>query len=223
VGRVAIHPSRLTSDFSIQERTDPLVEKARSSIHAELRRRTAFVHRQLEDQLDLLGPSLSTRRYRLVLEAFYGFYDPLETGLARLAPSSPPLTFPLATRTVLLEHDLVALGASPRRMPELPRCSDLPALTRSEHLAGCLYVLEGACLGGQVIARALARNLGMTKDSGAAFFFGDGERTIGRWHRVLGWLDGFGSSTASTEGIVVSACETFRALGRWTQMQGASR
>jgi heme oxygenase len=37
----------------------------------------------------------------------------------------------------------------------LGACTDLPQLCRREQLAGCLYVVEGACLGGQLVTRAL--------------------------------------------------------------------
>ncbi len=171
----------------------------------------------------MLGSAMSVDRYRRVLQAFYGFYEPLEQQLARVARASPPLGFPLAERSVLLARDLVELGTPSHDISELPRCGNLPALSRCEHLAGCLYVIEGASLGGQIIARALARNLGVTKGGGGAFFFGDGERTAGRWKRVLRWLDEVASSGAFTDDVVSSACETFRALARWTKDRGAGR
>jgi heme oxygenase len=50
-------------------------------------------------------------------------------------------------------------------------------------------VLEGACLGGQVIAPVLQRRLGVAEGSGASFFVGDGAATAARWARVVAWLD----------------------------------
>ena len=180
------------------------------------------MHHRLEAQLALLDPQLSIHRYQQVLQAFYGFYAPVEAGLARLAAAGPPLGFPLRARAALLESDLLALGASRPELAELPRCADLPRLSCREDLAGCLYVLEGASLGGQVIAPVLQRRLGLAKGSGASFFAGDAEATAARWTGVLGWLEGLSGTGARSDEIVAAACATFQALGRWVERQGAS-
>ena len=131
-----------------------------SPLRQELRRETADLHRRLEIDLGLLESELSLDRYRRVLEFFFGFYAPIEAGLARVASAGPPLGLPLRARTALIESDLLSLGLSRREIADLPRCADLPRLSCPEDLAGCLYVLEGACLGGQVIAPALRERLG---------------------------------------------------------------
>jgi heme oxygenase len=200
---------------------------ARSPLHAQLRAATAALHGQLESQLDLLGAALSMRRYRRVLEVFLGFYSPVEAQLRLLAPAAPPLGVPLQARALLLQRDLVALGMTPADLTALPQCGALPRLHEPEHMAGCLYVLEGASLGGRIIARALDQRLALRNDSGAAFFGGDGAGTAVRWKRVLRWLEEFADSGAGDgarpEKIVASACETFSALARWLQLQGISR
>jgi heme oxygenase len=98
-----------------------------------------------------------------VLETFYGFYVPVEIDVTRLAAAEPPLGFPLRARAELIERDLLALGRSPADLSALPLCSDRPQLSCVEDLAGCLYVLEGACLGGQVVNALLHRRLGLAK------------------------------------------------------------
>jgi heme oxygenase len=104
----------------------------------------------------------------------------------------------------------------------LPRCAELPRLERSENLAGCLYVLEGACLGGQMIAPALHRRLGVARESGASFFAGDGEATSARWRIVIRWLEGLVDAGAPSEPIVASARECFLTLSLWVKQKGAS-
>jgi heme oxygenase len=94
-------------------------------------------------------------------------------------------------------------------------CSDRPELSCFEDLAGCLYVLEGACLGGQVLVPILHRRLGLAKDSGAAFFAGDEERTLPRWTFVVAWLDGLPRKGASSAKIISAAKATFAAFARW--------
>ncbi|HXU00483.1 MAG TPA: biliverdin-producing heme oxygenase [Polyangia bacterium] len=193
-----------------------------SLLHRQLRHETAGLHQRLDERLTLLDPHLSIDRYRQVLQVFLGFYVPVEAGLARLAlAAGSPLGFPLRARADLIERDLIALGASPRQIAELPRCADLPRLLSLEDLAGCVYVLEGACLGGQVIAPALHRRLGLAKENGASFFIGDAEVTSARWRSVLSWLESLPSAGARSEDIVASACATFSALIEWETRQGA--
>jgi heme oxygenase len=184
---------------------------------------TQALHERLDAELGLLEPGLTIHRYGRVLRAFHGFYAPVEAGLLRLAAASPPIGFPLRARSELIERDLRALGLSRPEIAALPRCTDLPRLACPEDLAGCLYVLEGACLGGQVIARALRRRFGLTEVTGISFFMGDAEATATRWIVVVTWLDGVGREGARTEEIVATARATFQTLARWLEQQGASR
>ena len=192
-----------------------------TSVRQRLKRETAAVHQHLEAQLGLLDPSLDVHRYRRVLETFYGFYVPVEVDVTRLAAAEPPLGFPLRARAELIERDLLALGRSPAELAALPLCSDRPEPSCFEDLAGCLYVLEGACLGGQVLSPLLHRRLGLAKGSGAAFFAGDEEWTLPRWTGVVTWLDGLPHTGASTAKIITAAKATFDALARWAA--GCSR
>jgi heme oxygenase len=194
-----------------------------SRLHQQLKRETAGLHQRLEAKLGLFEPEFSIQRYVQVLQIFHGFYAPVEAGLLRLTAVGPPLGFPLRARSELIETDLLALGLSRRELAELPRCTNLPRLSCPEDLAGCLYVLEGACLGGQVIAPTLRQRLGVDKDSGASFFVGDAEATSARWILVLTWLDALVCAGARSDEVAASACATFLTLARWVEQQGASQ
>jgi heme oxygenase len=185
-----------------------------SPLRQALKRDTAELHRRLEIDLGLLEFELSVERYRRVLELFFGFYAPVEAGLALAGRA---LGLPLRDRTTLLESDLLRLGLSGRELADLPRCANLPRLSSLEDLAGCLYVLEGACLGGQVIAPTLRERLGVGKDSGAAFFTGDAEGTAARWRLFLAWLEDLANARAGTSEIVASARATFLAFAQWVE------
>jgi len=191
-----------------------------TSLRHRLKRETAAAHQRLEAQLGLLDPGLDVPRYLRVLSTFYGFYVPLETDLARLAAAELPLGFPLRARAGLIERDLLALGRSPADLSALPLCRDRPQLSCVEDLAGCLYVLEGACLGGQVVSSLLHRRLGLAKESGAAFFAGDGEGTLPRWTVVVAWLEGLPRTGASTARIISAATATFDGFARWAAVVG---
>ena len=186
-----------------------------TSLRRRLKRETTAVHQHLETQLGLLDPSLGMHGYRSVLETFYGFYVPVEIDVTRLAAAEVPLGFPLRARAELIERDLLALGQSPADIAALPLCSDRTELSCVEDLAGCLYVLEGACLGGQVLSPLLHRRLGLAKESGAAFFAGEGEGTLPRWTVIVAWLDGLPRTGASTAKIISTATATFDAFARW--------
>jgi heme oxygenase len=191
--------------------------KGDSPIRQELKRETADLHRRLEMAVGLLESELSIERYRRVLELFFGFYAPIEAGLARAASAGPPLGLPLRARSALIESDLLSLGVSRGEIADLPRCADLPSLSCAEELAGCLYVLEGACLGGQMIAPVLRERLGVAKDSGAAFFTGDAEGTRARWGLFVAWLEALARAGTATGPIVASARATFLAFARWVE------
>jgi heme oxygenase len=191
-----------------------------STIHAQLRSATKAAHLELERNLALTGPDVCLVRYTRIIELFYGFYRPVEAGLERLNILAPARTFPLRARTELLKCDLLALGLAARAISELPTCADLPNLHEPEHFAGCLYVLEGASLGGQIITRTLGDRLELTNHRGMAFFDGDGTSTVARWRGVLEWLEHVSRSGLRVEEIVTSACETFSSLINWAHAQG---
>jgi heme oxygenase (biliverdin-IX-beta and delta-forming) len=192
-----------------------------STLHARLRTATAAVHLELERHLALLGPETSILRYTRIITLFYGFYRPVEAGLERLDARAPARDFPLRARTRLLERDLLALGLGVQTISELPTCHELPILAEPEHFVGCLYVLEGASLGGQVITRTLRERLDLADRSGLAFFAGDGAAaTVARWRSVLHWLDHINPSALRMEQIVASAHATFSSLLNWTRIQG---
>lgn len=191
-----------------------------ATLHAQLRSATSELHLELERQLALLSGDLSIGRYSRIIALFYGFYCPMEARLQRLKTLVPCLRFRLRERTGLLKRDLLALGWGVQAIGELPSCADLPDLSAPEHFAGCLYVLEGASLGGQVITRHLRERFELTDHGGTAFFAGDGAATAARWKCVLEWLEHVSHSGLRAEQIVTSACETFRALANWARVRG---
>lgn len=195
-------------------------ERGRAPIHAALRARTADLHREVEARLDLLAPDLSLDRYRRTLALLLRFYAPLEVRLAQTLEL--PTWLPFRVRSPLLHADLVALG-TPALTASAPMCDELPALPDAASAAGCFYVLEGSCLGGQVLARSMRKRFGLTRTTGCAFFVGDAERTAERWRATLRWLDQTAQAGADPERIVAAAQDTFRALARWAERRAVMR
>jgi heme oxygenase len=186
-------------------------------VRQQLKRATTDLHRRLETELGLLDPNLSLDRYRRILELLFGFYAPVEADMARLASAGLALEFPMHARTGLIESDLRSIGLSRRELAGLPRCADPPRLSSREELAGCLYVVEGACLGGQFIAPVLRERLGVVESCGASFFVGDAEGTRARWSLFLAWLEDLVRGGAGTGKIIASARATFLALAQWVE------
>jgi heme oxygenase len=140
-----------------------------TSLRARLREGTAELHRAVEARLALGERDLTLDRYRDVLAALHGFYEPLEQRLAAVA-AARPLGLMLRRRAPLLADDLAWLGLSHDAIARLPRCTQLPCVDDAGDAAGCLYVVEGAALGGRVVTRALQARLGTTAERGGRFF-----------------------------------------------------
>jgi heme oxygenase len=190
-------------------------------LRLRLRTATAELHRSLEVRLDLLSPELSLDRYRLLLLGFHGYYAAIEPRLVALA-REVRVALPIVARTGLLERDLVSVGVRAEAIAAGPRCADLPSLLDREHLAGCLYVLEGSRLGGRVIARFVEEHLGLTPARGCSYFADERQETSRRWAEVLSWLEGLAAEAGVDQRqILSSATETFRSLERWLSARRA--
>lgn len=184
------------------------------------RSETQGEHAAIEQTLDLMREQLSLDDYRRILERFFGFYRPVELQFARATGSAEvEALLMLRPREPLLRADLIALG-----MPtpdSLPMCLDLPPLTTAPQCLGCLYVMEGATLGGQVLSRHLERTLGVTPETGARFFTGDGPQTGELWKKFRTAFTEF-DTPETQDDVVASAIATFRALRAWCVAGGVS-
>jgi len=183
-----------------------------TSLRARLREGTAELHRAVEARLALGERDLTLDRYRDVLAALHGFYEPLEQRLAAVA-AARPLGLMLRRRAPLLADDLAWLGLSHDAIARLPRCTQLPCVDDAGDAAGCLYVVEGAALGGRVVTRALQARLGTTAERGGRFFADGGGDVPRRWATVVAWLDALGCD--AHQAALAAARATFRTLDDW--------
>lgn len=186
-----------------------------------LRAETRTEHLALEADLDLVSEALSLDAYRRVLRRFHGFHAAVEAEPAWSEAALRVGLDPQASRRLpLLAADLRRLGdAAPE---DLPRCAEPPPLETAADGAGCLYVLEGACLGGQVIGRHVERRLGLTPEHGAGYFHGHGAATGRRWKAFRHGLTEWSSQAEADDAVVASAIATFRAMRRWCAASPAS-
>jgi heme oxygenase len=196
-------------------------ETLKLSILKRLRQETSERHAGLEQRMTVMDPHLSRADYRALIEGFFGYYVPLE---ARLGASSAwaELSFDFAARQKVprLEKDLMALGKTAEELTRLPRCAELPELDTMPQVLGCLYVIEGATLGGQVITRHLLATHGITPETGGAFFAGYGAETGPQWQAFGAMIAAAAERFGAADEIIASANRTFATLDRWLFPQG---
>ncbi len=155
----------------IQTGDERATDQARGTpaLMRRLREHTAVVHAATEAlplMQTVLGPQPSGAGYGHYLLTLHGVYAALEPALYAAVP--PPLLTALgiAPKLPALRQDLLALRGSAAAMPppsedlrsEIDRCLSAAGAQRTATALGGLYVLEGATLGGQVIARRLRSN-----------------------------------------------------------------
>jgi heme oxygenase len=182
-----------------------------------LKAATSTRHAALERLLPLLDANLSHATYRQYVQRLFGFYAPLESHLLALPWwDAVGLDYTLRRKTPRLHQDLQALGDTEPAIAALPRCQRLPALTNPAQLWGCLYVIEGATLGGQIIIKKLNAHLGLTAASGASFFDGYGAQTGAHWKAFCAAVPADGDEVpGGRDAMLRSADLTFDLLGEW--------
>ena len=149
-------------------------------LHCCLQQATAAAHRRLERHpllTKLLSPELSRADYGDTLAALYGMQAPAEAAVRHFLLQQPAL-FDYSHRYKLptLDADLHALGRAP-----LPLHADCPAPSSAGALFGMLYVLEGATLGGSVIAHRIRRNTAASLLLPLQFYTVYGDQVARRW------------------------------------------
>ena len=186
-----------------------------------LREATKEAHERLGRALPLTSPELTLDVYRVVLEAYYGFHAPLEPRLVVAAAKSDGAV-PIRGREKLwrLRRDLRALGATDGRIDALPRCTWVPEVSTVQRALGCLYVIEGATLGGRIVARSVREHLGLGPSTGASFFEGYGPATGAMWRSFLDCLNACATSRGEA---VEAAVDTFGAFEHWLSVRGVLR
>jgi heme oxygenase len=207
-----------TTDTGTKSETGGVLQRLKAATRAE--------HDAIEQALDLMAPGLSLTDYHHRLRRYHGFYAPIEPLIAA-ALDGPRWGLDMAarTKTAWLAVDLACLGDSEEAggLPPtaLPLCTALPPLQTQADAFGCLYVLEGATLGGRVISRHIEQVLGLDATHGARFFHGYGEQTGAMWKAFRGALSAFADQPSQEDRVVASAIATFAALRVWCADDGA--
>lgn len=184
----------------ISETSDPL---------QALRSATREHHERVDRLMDLqrLHDPAHYARVLQVLAAFLAGWEPV---IASALPARWQAWLQARSRRAFLQRDLQVLHIA----DPAPARVAVPATHAGAW--GSIYVMEGSALGGQFIARALARS-GRDAQRGAAYFHGWGDATGAMWREVRGLL----ASELDTPPAVAQACEaarqTFDTLARFLE------
>lgn len=141
------------------------------------------------------------------LAKMYGFLQPYEAALrAHAADFSPAWALANRFRAHLILEDLPAAAGAPAP----PLCPAMPPLHTRAQLLGTMYVVEGSTLGGQVIARQLAKaGIPLRR-----YFTGYAERTGPLWKAFCHHLVG-AAPAAGPDEVVAAASRAFHHLDAW--------
>ncbi|WP_411281579.1 biliverdin-producing heme oxygenase [Gemmatimonas sp.] len=196
---------------------DEFQSSPRSAL-AALKSATQHEHDALDAALDLLHPALGSAAYRHHLEAFFGFYAPMESALAAIGGwLENDIDLTARAKAALLRADLISLGVE---APDaLPMCQTLAPLPNLAAAFGSLYVLEGASLGGQIISRHVEKQFGYTATHGAKFFNGYGARTGEMWMTFRRSVDAYGVEHGPHDQMIAGALATFVTFRQWCEQR----
>lgn len=174
---------------------DP-IQPASEQLMLQLRHATADIHattEQLPLMREVLAPTASLEDYARYLTALYQVYLTIEPLLYAVCGRVTLTQLAIRPKLPALQQDLLALGRRGALLPPTGWSSRMRELVTDEAQAlGGLYVLEGATLGGRVIARQLKRQWSsLTTPLPVAFLEFRGDSAI-----AAGWQQ-FGTGLAA--------------------------
>ena len=182
---------------------------------ARLKDATRPHHEATETTVDLGNRAKTAEGYRNLLGRFLGFYEPAEARLAHVLGDLPSLDFDRRRKTGLLRDDLHALGLDDAALEALPRYSGLSKIDDLGDALGSMYVLEGATLGGQYVAKHVESVLGVAPGRGCSFFSSYGADVGPMWKAFREVLTQSADTAPMQDRVIASASDTFEHFNEW--------
>jgi heme oxygenase len=176
-----------------------------SSLFERLKSSTEQEHNDIEAIIDPLKNFCSLPAYQAHLVKTWILYQSLEAELAAVDWSAIGIDFEARRKTPLLEEDLRFLHVAPVSHASVDSYAPQPD---PAFALGCLYVLEGATLGGQFISRHLAK-LGIGPANGGLFFNSYGAKTGEMWKAFQTSASRYCTTEGQIERAVKGAKATF--------------
>ena len=187
-----------------------------------LRSETYSFHKAVEDDLDLLRPGITRDEYTRLLLAFYGYIAPWERQTYAILGPQETAFAAEREKTTRLVADLDALTDGRAWRAYAQECQQLPSLASAAAAWGSAYVWEGATLGGQLLSRHFASDLGLSASHGLSYFSGYGAQTGAMWKAFKELLQQRVPASSESE-AVQAAVQTFQTLQAWLRHVGVAR
>lgn len=172
-----------------------------------LRVGTRSLHERVETRVDLAGRCATKEAYRGLLVQMFGLHTAIEAILSRLDWTGTGIDLAQRRKTHYIRADLVHLDGQEVGPP--PSCVNVPRLRTLAEGFGCLYVVEGSTLGGQLILRHLRRTLDLGPGNGASFFASYGPEVGSMWRAFGDAARSHCTTEARIREAVDSAITTF--------------
>jgi heme oxygenase len=173
----------------------------------QLKISTNAPHQELERTLIMRMRAMQTLEdYITLLQVFYSFFGALEGRISSYIGGTELPDHLQRRKSESLATDIRALGGV---LPEKLALSDIPVIDDHLQAFGALYVMEGSTLGGQIISRMIAEQLGIG-DKGLSFFQSYGEHRSTMWATFKLTLNRQAANEAERERIITAAGATFR-------------
>jgi heme oxygenase len=182
---------------------------------AALRAATGPSHQRLEKRLDINSRFSELGAYRSHLQMMWGFCAQFEASLGPESFGDGLPDYDCRRKTPLLARDLIALGFDAGSVASLARCRAAPPHSDVAAAFGCLYVLEGATLGGRALLPVVRDRLGFTAEHGAAYLASYRDNVAAMWRRFGDALDAWCCVPERQISATQAAIRTFDALADW--------
>jgi heme oxygenase len=188
---------------------------------AALKANTRDWHRQLDRQSllsVLVSPALTPDIYREVLCRLLPIHQRIEAALCPYLENAPRAEFAVIDRALWhrsgdLVADILSLHGEPGSCPGAEAAAARPAPDLLLHDVtqawGCLYVIGGASLGGQIIARRVLAQLGAGAARSLQFFHGRSVDAGVAWRALCSSLESALHEPRGRLAAIAKAQETF--------------
>lgn len=177
----------------------------------DLKEGTQRVHNNLEKKLVSIIRKVNTPDdYIGLLKLMYGYYEPLQQRIFQFVGDTS-----LAARTRMagnILNDIKEIDSD--HDLDINLCNDLPNLHSLAASLGALYVTEGSTLGGKIITKMIAKQVGISNDKAFSFFNAYGEETDLMWNEFKQVINAVPTAEEKAE-MIASARDTFEKFNGW--------
>lgn len=190
-----------------------------SAALSALRTATRDIHDDFEQGLKLARPDAGQAEYLNFIGAMWGWLRPFEQALWHEAWPAEIEAAQRARKCDWLRRDLAAAGMDDDAIAALPLAPAQPPLANAAQRFGVAYVLEGAQLGSQVLARTLRPRLSPWP---AHWLAGYGEQSSQRWLSFRKLAELHLAEDGAREEAAQAARSAFRILSDWFREREAA-